>query len=1347
MKKQNKSQARKIKKVPAAQNSSADKQNNSKSKVCFVGIGASAGGLEALRSLFGALQPTKRLSFLVVQHLAPLHRSRMVELVGHATTLRVQEVRNGIEPKPGVVYITPPNADLLCKNGKLVLRKPKQEAGPKPSIDLFFRSLAEDQGEESVGIILSGTGSDGSLGVRAIKAAGGLTIAQRMETAKYDGMPKSAKHTGAVDLELSPEEIARELARIDKLDRPVHSALVESKIEGEPYARILDFVQRQGGANFSDYKQSTVRRRIERRIVATRCESVEEYAKYLTTHNDEAKNLFQDILISVTSFFRDPTAFRSLRHPLTERFSKKKPNDSFRCWIVGCATGEEAYSFAILLNEIAEKVQTNTPIQIFATDLDEHALSYARKAIYPKACFDDLPPGLVEKYFNPVEDRLQVKSFLRDRVIFAKHNVGEDPPFLNLDLVSCRNVLIYFNNKLQDKVFYTLHYSLDSGGILFLGKSEAVPASNPLFELVDKNAKIYYRLDKKGEIPRPLPRQEMNREAALISKERGSELQGELFHAMVAGTAPDSVLVDEQFQVSHVFGDAGTFLVHPPGEATQKISRLVPEKLSTELSNMLSKAQKTNTTQIGRKHELGNRSNTYLLEQRVIPLNASGRRQFLVSFHRTRPEIQEVDKAATRKGTSEDYVLQLQYDLSAVREHLQTVLEEQETSNEELQALNEELQSANEELQSSNEELETTNEELQSTNEELTTLNQELNVKTGELQALNQRLQAIQTAIVYPLVIVDRNKHLVNFNPAARYLLRINEGDIGSHISNIPSYLDLQDVIKSVDEALRKETDRSIQFRTKDRSFEIQIQIIRNNRNDSEGAVVSFVENTEIVNALEESRMNRLKFSNILENTPAMVTMKDFGGVYIYANRQFCSNTGLEKEDLLGKTDEEVFGSELGQDLREKDFEVVRKKKSIESEDVFFIQKQKRHWISSRFPLLDNKKRVQSVCTVSLDITDRVQHEQRLELFQAAITASNVCFILFRKDPKAHTAVYVSAYVKELFASAKSSFNVGKTLDEFLNLPAFKWKSDDLEKVRSEILRSQTSSHVVHFSSKSARGESFLEFRSSIVHPKSSEDEFLVLSILDVTDRVVDHRTIAAQQEELTTFGRFSALGEISAGIAHEINTPLNVITTKTDLLRKFAEKNKMDPGMTHRAATDIDRMVKSVSSIVEGLRSIAGLDPEKFETADLRVLIRDTLKICEFRLQRYGVELQTELPNTPTPIECFPVQIIQILINLINNSIEAISELHARWIKIELTEVKGIYHLRVTDSGKGIPANIAEKIMTPFFSTKKEKKGTGIGLSLSRTIARRHNGDLQLDFNALNTSFILTLPREQKSS
>jgi two-component system, chemotaxis family, CheB/CheR fusion protein len=1310
----------------------------------IVGIGASAGGLEALRALFGAMKSAPRgMAFVVVQHLAPLHRSRLVELIASTTKLPVVEVKDEVAPQAGTIYVTPPNANLMSEDGRL--RLTGTEFGPKPSVDVFFRSLAGDIGPRSIGIILSGTGSDGALGMQAIKAAGGTIMAQSAESAKYDSMPKAAMHAGAVERTFAPEEIAEELRHIGVHGPARRRPSRRAKVRGDAYEAIMRSLERQVGVDFLKYKQSTVRRRLERRLQASGCRTLEDYAAYLEATPGEAQSLLQNILISVTAFFRDAEAFKALGQRVAEKLKHKRDGQTLRVWVVGCATGEEAFSLGMLLSEAIERSRRNVRLQMFATDLDEHALSVARRANYPAAGLVSLPKKMIDKYFEPQDEGFyRVRSSLRDSIVFARHNANEDAPFLNLDLLSCRNVLIYFNNRLQDQLFKTFEYSLVKGGLLFLGKSEAVPQDGAGFRQVGGRQKIFERLSAKSELPQRA-RRDTGRESAFISRAREVGQVMDLFNSVISGLAPDSIIIDSEMYIKHVFGTAGELLVHPPGQATQNLSKLLPGDMGIELTTLIHRSDRVGKAATGTRHELRLKQRPQLVQLTVAPLSSSGAKDYLVCFQSSAVEARpgRRQKHSMDGLPAGERAERLQKELEETREHLQTLREEQETTNEELQSLNEELQSSNEELQSSNEELETTNEELQSANEELTTVNEELSVKSSEMQSMNQRLQAIQTSIVYPLLVIDRERGLMSFNPAARQLFRLGDADVGNDYRGAGMLADMRELKLQVEQAFSRKADTQMQMDWRERAFEVQIQLFRSAKGVVEGAVASFVDNTQIVNALEESRVNRQRLSSILESTPAIVTMKDLNGVYQYANKRFAQILGRQPEAIVGRTDDEIFGRDTAAMLQEHDYEVIKKKRPLEVSEAYQIGEGVRTWTSSKVPLLDAAKRVQSVCTVSLDMTERIAHEEQLELFKRAFSASNSGMLILDSATPECRVVFASEPVTALTGLAEEKI-VGMKLADLLAKLQLQAPGSGIDGVVAKVREEAGCSLTAAFTAP-AGDAGWLDLRSSGVKLQEGQRQ-AILTFLDVTQRVRDQRLIAQQQEEIERGTRFSALTEIAAGIAHEVNTPLGVIVTKAGILKTLAKQRDAMPEAV-AVADDITRMAKNVSEIVHGLASVAARRVDRLETACIRQIVRDAAKMCEPRLHRISADLRLDLPEREVPVECYPVQIMQVLINLLNNAADASAERRERWVAVRLRAGKQRADISVIDSGPGITSSVAEKIFTPFFTTKGDQEGTGIGLSLSRSIARRHNGELMLDAESENTSFTLSLPLRQSQA
>lgn len=715
----------------------------------IVGIGASAGGLEALQALVNRLKPGSKMTYVVAQHLSPNYKSMMADLLARETSLRVFEAKDGIELEEDTIYVCPPNKNITVKNRIIQLVDPKHQThGPKPSINMLLESIALDAGVQSIGVILSGTGTDGSEGIRAIKAEGGLTFAQDPQTAKYDGMPNSAILTANVDFIHSPENIVAEL--VDLVHNSGKPRLNDNDTDEEVMiGKILKRLLEVKNVDFTLYKRNTINRRIERRMAALKIHSIAGYLELFKKSDDEVAMLFGDILIGVTSFFRDAGAFEALESELRQ-YIKAKTEKSLRIWVPGCSTGEEPYALAILLSEILGTEFKSWQIQIFGTDIDDESLETARRGQYPEsAALITLSNPKYRKYFNVSGDRYVVSKVIREVVIFSRHDLTYDPPFLRLDLISCRNLLIYFNADLQRRIMPTFHYSLNRNGLLFLGKSETVGSFATHFREVDKRNKIY----RSNVVPQNVPTTPLTRPSKQSPKRIpvpqtpnvkpslsvlvADEIKRHLF--------PMSLVLNESNDIVFV-GGKNAYITRPDGDVTDNIFQNVHPALATELRSALQSAihKKETIKTPFQQVKLPDGSFKHVRVV-VIPFeqHESNSTLKLISFQEEE-KIGELYGATLIDQTNDERVAHLETELRRSREQVQTVIEELETSNEELQSMNEELQSANEELQSTNEELETTNEELQSTNEELQTAYSELKKAYDDREIQGKELRDIQ---------------------------------------------------------------------------------------------------------------------------------------------------------------------------------------------------------------------------------------------------------------------------------------------------------------------------------------------------------------------------------------------------------------------------------------------------------------------------------------------------------------------------------------------------------------------------------------------------------------------------
>lgn len=746
----------------------------------IVGIGASAGGLEAFKQLLQAIPEDSGMAYVLVQHLDPSHESILPIILQRVTTIPVHEITDDIHLAPNHIYIIPENKILTSTDGILQLA-PRDKKIINLAIDIFFTSLAEVHKEFAVGVILSGTGKDGTEGLKAIKENGGVCFAQSLDSATYPNMPQSAINAGVVDFILSPEEIPAQLLKINASYSSNSVLKEDEKLPKEDEAifkQILALLNQRSGVDFSFYKRPTFYRRIARRIAMLNKNSIAEYLKFLNAHVGEQDALFNDVLIPVTSFFRDAKTFKKVSDTVFPALLKDKASDEpFRIWIAGCSTGQEAYSIAISLHEFLEEQSHNVKIQIFASDISEKAIKKARAAIYTKADVEPFSAVQLKKYFTKTSDGYQLCKLIREMCVIATHNFLKDPPFAKMDLITCRNVLIYMDNFLQQKAFATFHYALKENGFLVLGKSESIGASSDLFTQILKTEKIYMRKQVAGrfypvaaEFKRDAATSTTKKVSKLLNKQTDFQKSAE---SVMIAKSPASVVVNEQLDIVHIHGDITPFLTVPQGKPTHNILKMAREGLGFELRNSVHKATKENKTVriedimvMGRANSteidstLDRKNEQSLVTIEVIQLTDTVEPHFLIRFETQKFPYEEQEKLSAsgkiKKMQAEKRTEQLEKELAHNREDMRSITQDMEASNEELQGSNEELQSSNEEMQSLNEELETSKEELQSTNEELIVVNQELLEKQEQLSEARYYAESIVSTIREPLVILDK---------------------------------------------------------------------------------------------------------------------------------------------------------------------------------------------------------------------------------------------------------------------------------------------------------------------------------------------------------------------------------------------------------------------------------------------------------------------------------------------------------------------------------------------------------------------------------------------------------------
>lgn len=948
---------------------------------CIVGIGASAGGLEALEGFIPGLPVPNSMAFVIIQHLAPAYKSIMGSLLAKHTEMIIQQIKDGMELEPNHIYMNPPDKDVSILNGRLYLTDPLDTHATRLPIDRFLSSLAEDQKERAVGIILSGTGTDGTLGLRAIKGEGGMTMAQEESQAKYDSMPRNAINTGLVDFVLPVEKMGAELARYVK--HPYIDEALKAVSPRQDYLtdvkKIFLLIRSATGNDFSNYKQNTIRRRIERRMAVHQINRIEEYLRYLRETPQEIASLFKDMLIGVTNFFRDADAFDVFEKKIIpEMLSKKEPGDNLRIWVTGCATGEEAYSFAVLILEAMEKMKKQVNVQIFATDIDAEALDFARAGIYPESIADDVSVKLLKRYFTKIDKSYVVKKQVREIVVFAAQNLIKDPPFSRLDLVSCRNLLIYLDTVLQKKVIPLFHYTLVNDGILFLGTSESIGEFADFFTPVSAKWKIFRRkgITMKRAIEHvPPPFYETAPEMDKFAMKKVSpdiNIKSLTENFILKEYAPACVLVNDNFDILYFQGKTDRYLSAPPGNPTFNILKMAREELRFRLSALLHKAAKQKKTAADDALQISyeGKLRQINLIVRPLPEDVTPPGMMMVIFEDRMPPVKLKQKAGGKMADAPSGVnpriAALEQEINSTKEYLQTTIEELETSNEELKSTNEELQSTNEEMQSTNEEMETSREELQSTNEELETVNSELQSKVEELSRSNNDLNNLLASTDIGTIFLDTGLNISRFTPSAARMYNLIQADLGRPISDITTKTDYRDLSKDaagvLDTLITKEKD----ILSEDgRFYHMRIMPYRTIDNVIDGIVITFMDIT-IIKKSEEVR----RLATVLKDSNDAITVQEMDGTITAWNR------GAEK--MFGYTETEALRMNITQlvppDLRKDALQLLHKIKrgeAIESFNTKRLTKDGRTldvWLTIT-RLVDDEGNVTAVGTTERDIT------------------------------------------------------------------------------------------------------------------------------------------------------------------------------------------------------------------------------------------------------------------------------------------------------------------------------------------------------------------------------------------
>ncbi len=895
----------------------------------LVAIGASAGGLDALQAFLLHYPATlTNTAIIIAQHLSPTHKSMLVQLLSRETKFSVAEAENNQEIKPGVVYISPRNADISVKENKIIIALPHAAIGPKPSVDILFASVANSFKKNAVAVILSGTGTDGSRGITTIANEGGFTIVQEPDTAKFDGMPNAAIATQKIHAVTEPGKMGELIALFINDPEKKNNLFKIDSSDSSDWANIFALMAKNKGTDFSRYKTGTITRRLTKRLNALKIEPPGQYFELLKASPDEQEELYSIFLISVTNFFRDKEAFEALEKRLRKLIQQKKKADVLRIWVLACATGEEAYSIAILLTEILQERLPDYNIQIFATDVEEKAVAFARQGIYTSRIMEDVAPALLKKYFIETDQGFELIKEIRSMVLFSRHDVTSNPPFLKLDLISCRNLFIYFDQELQKRLFPILHYALNPNGILFLGKIESIGSFTDLYATVDAKNRVFVRAQnskssnlKFSSISTPLKSTVNN------GTQNARPLQS--IRELVKETLFNSyehpyVVVNNQFEVIEINGDVRLYLSLSRGAMSNSILKMANEDLQLTIRTTLGKCIKDQ-----QQIKSGVQKFEFFKEEHFVRIMVKptigtfeGTPCYIVIFEKADKEkAVPVKRRSNTVGTDAQLVLQLEQELAATRQHLQTYIEEIESTNEELQSLNEEMQSTNEEMQSTNEQLETTNEELQSTSEEvqityneLKTAHQLLELKEDKIRLSEANLLALLNNTLQSFLLVDPSYKIVAFNNKAAASFKEKLGKTlrqGQPVKDIISPGNFDAFLRDFKTALAGEI---VEAESMERDLHGNPLWYKNNFTPivtADGSVTGVS-----VSSLDVSANRKLErelhatekiLSSVFNATSIGIAVTNEEGVFVDVNREFCNMYGFDREELVGKNQTDLI--------------------------------------------------------------------------------------------------------------------------------------------------------------------------------------------------------------------------------------------------------------------------------------------------------------------------------------------------------------------------------------------------------------------------------------------------------
>ncbi len=1301
----------------------------------IVGVGASAGGLEALQQLFSQMPLSGRLAFVVVQHLSPDFKSLMTELLAPHTDLKVQKATDGSSVEPDSVYLLPPKSEITIEGGKLRLTDRDPRRGLSLPIDSFFRSLAEDLGPRAIAIVLSGTGSDGSRGIRPVHQAGGLVIAQSEPSAKFTGMPRSANDTGVVDLVLSPEEIPAVLLRYVRNQRlsPEPDVAGDSVDQegsppaGDSMARLFDLVRRECGIDFSDYKSSTVSRRIERRILLGDARDLDDYVTRLERDPREVRALHKDLLIGVTRFFRDPDAFDRLgAEILPSLVDRVREGDEFRAWTPGCATGEEAYSIAMLLIEAFRKRGRVPIFRVFATDVHRGSLEIASTGVFAPEYVETVPHELRERYFVPHADGFVASTDLRSHVVFATHNLLRDAPFTRLDLLSCRNLLIYFRNDSQRRVLSLFHFALKPGGVLFLGPSESPGAMADEFQTIDVRWKLFRKSrDVRLAGIRVGQGGERTARAAILPPTEDSRVT-RARDALVERYGPPTVLIDTAGRLLHSFNRASQVLNQKDGKPSLLLLDLLQGELKFVVAGALKRAEKNRSVITSSPVSSGGAARMRVSVQWIEPTERS-EGCYAVSFEAEHDPrvITDVGAPAPVGELLAERLSTVEGELAVTKENLQASIEEMETSNEELQATNEELIASNEELQS-------TNEELHSVNEELYTVNGEYQAKITELTELTGDMNHLLEASDINTLFLDKDLRLRKFTPRIAQSFHLLPQDVGRRLDVFAPGLKDPDLIPDVERVARDggEVEREVE----DRHGHIYLLRIRPYQKDDaiDGVVVTLIDISAVKRAQRELAVSEERYRTLVRAVTAILWTADPNGKFVAPQAEWTSYTGFDFGEIKGdgwlKAVHEDDRTAVGEAWRQ----AITTRQLFESSGRLYCQAtgEYRHFVARAAPVMlaDGQVREWVGHVIDVHETRLAEMEMRRKDTQLRSILDHSPAFIWVKDPDG----------RYLVAGRQCQAALGVPCDQVVG----RTDHDLLPEASADALRA--SERRVLDSGETVESEEMVpidgELRTFLTIKFPLKDErgriYAVAGISnDMTDRKRQAEEIRAGVERRDHF---------IAMLSHELRTPLGAILNAADLVERGGNQERSQtfaPQIIRRQTRHMAKLIEDLLDVGRITRDQLLLEPKRL---DVRTTLGEVVEVVRAEATRKGLAFEVDICPRELPVWGDPVRLRQVFTNILNN---AITYTPAGSIHLSAKADAGEIVVTVRDTGIGMGADELDRVFELFYqkpqTLERSRGGLGVGLTLARKLVESHSGTLMASSEGLGkgSTFVVRLP------